>query len=144
MAHTYAIQLVHCVFSTKGRCSLIPDPPRMWAYVRAIGHNLNVDIPAIGGTNNHLHILLKVPSTERTADIVRKLKCNSSRWMNEIGSGFGWQDGYAAISVSPSQGSAVVHYIENQREHHREFNFEQEYETLLRKSGVAFDPNELF
>src|SRR5579864_8253888 len=108
MAHTYTMQLVHCVFSTKQRSALITDPPRLWTYMRAIARNCGIDIAAIGGTNNHVHLLMKVPATDRTADIVRKLKCNSSRWMNEIGKGFAWQDGYAAISVSPSQIAAVV------------------------------------
>ncbi len=144
MAHTYTLQLVHCVFSTKGRSTLIADPPRLWTYMRAIARNCRVNVAAIGGTDNHVHLLIKIPPTDRTADVIRTLKCNSSRWMNEIGHGFAWQDGYAAISVSPSQIPTVVHYIEHQSEHHRTRSFEQEYRTLLQKSGVSFDPNQLF
>jgi len=144
MAHTYALQLVHCVFSTKGRAALIHDPPRLWTYMRAITRNIDVRVNAIGGTDTHVHILLVVPPMSRTADIIRTLKANSSRWMNEIGLGFGWQDGYAAISVSPSQIPTVVRYIEHQAEHHRTRSFEQEYEALLQKSGVTFDRNYLF
>jgi len=144
MAHTYALQFVHCVFSTKNRLALIGDPPRLWAYMRAIGRNCGVNISAVGGTSNHVHLLMTVPATSRTADVVRTLKANSSRWMNEIGRGFAWQDGYAAISVSPSQIPAVVRYIQNQAEHHRTRRFEEEYASLLQKSGVAFDTNQLF
>lgn len=144
MAHTYALQLVHCVFSTKNRSAMIADPPRLWTYMRAIARNIGVNIAAIGGTENHVHILVKIPPVNRTAEVVRALKANSSRWMNEIGHGFAWQDGYAAISVSPSQIPTVVRYIENQAQHHRGRSFEQEYETLLQKSGVSFDRNYLF
>ncbi len=112
--------------------------------MRAIGRNCGVNISVIGGTSNHVHLLMMVPATSRTADVVRTLKANSSRWMNEIGRGFAWQDGYAAISVSPSQIPAVVRYIEHQAEHHRTRRFEEEYVSLLQKSGVAFDPNQLF
>lgn len=112
--------------------------------MRAIARNCNVNITAIGGTNNHVHLLIKLPATMRTADIIRTLKANSSRWMNEIGVAFAWQDGYAAISVSPSQLPTVARYIERQEEHHRARTFESEYEALLRKSGVTFDPAELF
>ena len=99
---------------------------------------------AIGGTETHVHLLLTIPPTSRTADIVRTLKANSSRWMNEIGSRFAWQDGYAAISVSPSQIPTVVRYIKNQPEHHRTRSFEQEYLALLQKSGIAFHRDQVF
>ena len=112
--------------------------------MRAIGRNCGVNIMTIGGTETHVHILISVPATCRTADIVRTLKANSSRWMNEIGSRFAWQDGYAAISVSPSQVPIVVSYIEHQAEHHRSRSFEQEYLSLLKKSRVAFDINQVF
>ncbi len=135
MAHTYTLQLIHCVSSTKERQPLIPDPPRLWSYMRAIARNIEINITAIGGTRTHLHILLTIPAKSNTADIVRTLKANSSRWMREIGHTFAWQDGYAAISVSPSQVSTVVHYIENQAEHHSKHTFEQEYMSLLAKSG---------
>ncbi len=144
MPHTYAIQLVHCVFSTKQRSALITDPSRLWTYMRAVARNCDVNVMAIGGTVNHVHLLLKIPPTNRTADIVRTLKANTSRWMNEIGHGFAWQDGYAAISVSPSQIPAVVRYIENQAEHHRDRSFEQEYIALLEKSGVPLNLDQVF
>jgi putative transposase len=144
MPHTYTLQLIHCVFSTKQRSPLITDPPRLWTYMRAIARNCDVNVIAIGGTTNHVHLLLKVPPTNRTADVVRTLKANTSRWMNEIGHGFAWQDGYAAISVSPSQIRAVVRYIENQGHHHRARSFEQEYVALLQKSGINFDANQAF
>jgi putative transposase len=144
MAHTYTLQLIHCVFSTKRRSALIADPPRLWTYMRAIARNCGINVIAIGGTANHVHILFVIPAVTRTADLVRTLKANSSRWMNEIAHGFAWQDGYAAISVSPSQIPAVARYIDNQAEHHRDRSFEQEYVALLQKSGVAFEPDHLF
>ena len=144
MAHTFTLQLVHCVFSTKHRSALIADSPRLWTYMRAIARNCDINVAAIGGTANHVHLLMTIPPVTRTADVARTLKANSSRWMNEIGRGFAWQDGYAAISVSPSQIGAVVRYIETQEDHHRGRSFEQEYETLLQKSGVAFNRDQLF
>ncbi len=144
MPHTFTLQLIHCVFSTKRRGALITDPARLWTYMRAIARNCNINVAAIGGTTDHVHILMTVPPTARTADVVRTLKANSSRWMNEIGPRFAWQDGYAAVSVSPSQIPAVVRYVENQEKHHRTRSFEQEYVALLEKSGVAFQPDQLF
>lgn len=144
MPHTYALQLIHCVFSTKAREGLITDPPRLWTYIRAVARNSGIDIQAIGGTNNHIHLLIKVRPTSNTADVIRILKANTSRWMNEIGRGFAWQDGYAAVSVSPSQIPTVVEYIENQLEHHRTRSFENEYVGLLQKSGIVFERHQVF
>src|ERR1700689_3685177 len=109
MAHTYSLQFIHCVFSTKERMSLITEPSRLWDYMRAICRNCGVNLLAIGGTATHVHLLISVPARLNTSDVVRTLKANSSRWMREIGNKFAWQDGYAAISVSPSQVPKVMH-----------------------------------
>ncbi len=54
--------------------------------------------------------------------------------------GFAWQDGYSAISVSPSQITTVKNYIANQAEHHRRRTFDDEYLALLEKAGVKYEP----
>ena len=116
----------------------------MWTYLRAIARNIGINVTAVGGTATHVHILMTIPTRSKTADVVRTLKANSSRWMKEIGRTFAWQDGYTAISVSPSQIPKVVHYIQTQPEHHRKRTFEEEYTSLFVKSGVVFDPQDLF
>jgi hypothetical protein len=68
------------------------------------------------------------------------LKSNSSKWMNEKGMKFAWQEGYGAFSVSSSNVSAVIKYIDNQEIHHRKISFEDEFIALLNKHGVKFDP----
>ncbi len=93
-----------------------------------------------GGTTNHLHILLVLPSDMPLSKAVQILKANSSRWLGEHGIDFAWQEGYAAFSVSASQVSAVREYIRNQAAHHQRRNFEEEFLALLKKSGIAYDP----
>jgi REP element-mobilizing transposase RayT len=99
---------------------------------------------AIGGTENHLHVLLGLPATMSLSDAVRTLKANSSRWMRDARPDFGWQEGYGAFSVSPSNAEIVKEYIRNQREHHKKRNFEEEFIALLKKSGVDYDPRYVF
>jgi len=72
------------------------------------------------------------------------LKGNSSKWIGEITGKFAWQRGYGAFSVSESKREQVIAYIAGQEEHHRKWSFEQEYLTLLTKSGVTFDPESAF
>ena len=136
MANTYTKILVHCVFSTKGRRPLIPTPEKLWSYLRGVARNRGADILTIGGTKDHVHLLLALPSALTIAQLMRDLKANSSRHLNEQMSGFAWQDGYAAISVSPSQVDVVRKYIEQQEVHHRKRTFEGEYIAVLGKSGM--------
>jgi putative transposase len=103
MADTYTKITVHCVFSTKNRLPLVTEPEHLWIYLRGIARNRGVDTLAIGGTANHVHKLIALSRRVTLSDLMRDLKANSSRHMNEKHRGFAWQDGYAAISVSPSQ-----------------------------------------
>jgi len=141
MADTYTKILVHCVFSTKERRPQILEPEKLWSYLRGIARNRGVDTLAIGGTANHVHILLALPSSLTVAQLMRDLKANSSRHLNEQIRRFAWQDGYAAISVSPSQVDVVRRYIEQQESHHAGWTFEDEYIAMLDKSGVPHSPN---
>jgi putative transposase len=71
-------------------------------------------------------------------------KANSSRFMREHSPEFAWQNGYGAFSVSQSQLNEVTAYIRNRREHHKKMTFEEEFLALLRKTGVAYDPQYVF
>ncbi len=75
---------------------------------------------------------------------VQEIKGNSSRWLRERGVRFAWQEGYGAFGVSQSRKQAVTNYIGGQEEHHRKWTFEQEFMTLLRRSGVACDERYVF
>jgi len=127
------------VFATKGRAQLIRDPGPLWAYLRGIARNSGFDLHAIGGTDNHVHILLALPPGRNLVDIIRDLKANSSRFMKTAVPLFAWQDGYSAISVSPSQIGAVKKYIANQAAHHRRRTFDDEYLALLNKAGMRYE-----
>jgi putative transposase len=105
-----------------------------------IARNRGFDVIAIGGTDNHVHVLLSVSAGIHLVEIVRDLKANSSRFMKTNVPGFAWQDGYAAISVSPSQIATVKQYIARQEEHHRKRTFGDEFLALLNNAGIRYDP----
>jgi len=115
VAHSYVSSVFHLVFSTKERAQLIrPDlQPRLWDYLAAIARNHGIHVLAVGGTDNHVHVLLVLPVDMKLLDAVRTLKCNSSRWLRETKPLFAWQEGYGAFSVSPSHIDRVRHYIAN-------------------------------
>ena len=139
MSRSYVFNYVHCVFSTKSRTQLIRDPEPLWAYMRGIARNRGFEILAIGGTNNHVHALVSLPAGMHLVDIIRDLKANSSRFMKSNVPGFAWQDGYAGISVSPSQVATVRQYIANQEKHHSRQTFDDELLMLLDRAGVRYD-----
>ena len=140
MAHTYSVIFVHCVCSTKGRLPLIPEPEKLWAMMRMVASRAEINVLAVGGTTNHVHMLLAVPSTRTLADVMRELKANSSQRMHQKWPEFAWQDGYGAMSVSPTAIKAVTQYIQRQEEHHAHQPFEKEYIAMLERAGVQYDP----
>jgi len=94
---------------------------------------------AIGGAQDHIHLLLQIPPTIPVAKAIQTIKANSSKWANEQGWKFTWQEGYATFSVSAPLVPSVMLYIERQEEHHRRRNFQDELIALLKKHGVPYD-----
>jgi putative transposase len=146
MPHTYTQNVIHVVFSTQCRRKTISKEfqPRMWAYIAGICKNHDILVHAIGGMDDHIHLLIQLPPSLPLAKAVLAIKSNSSRWANEQGNKFAWQQGYAAFSVSSSLVPAVVRYIQTQESHHKKMTFDAELLALLKKHGVEFDPKFVF
>ncbi len=140
MPRTYIKNLIHCVYSTKNRTPSIREPERVWNITREIARNLKIDIPAVGGTANHVHMLVALPSNRCLADVMRDIKANSSLILRAENRRFHWQDGYGAISVSPQTIPLAIRYIQNQEQHHRGKTFEAEYIEMLELAGIAYEP----
>ncbi len=96
---------------------------------------------SVGGTGDHIHLLVGLKATHTLADFMRELKKASSVWIHEEIRlpGFHWQEGYAAFTVSPSAREAVREYIARQAEHHRKRSFREELVEMLAKAGVEYD-----
>ena len=143
MAHSHVHSFFHIVFSTKQRIACIPTTAqdRLWNYLAGIARNHRIQTLAVGGTANHVHLLLALPPDIALADAVRVLKTNSSRFMREGSRLFAWQEGYGAFSVSPSQVERVKRYIANQAAHHSRRSLpDDELEAMLRAANAAAAP----
>jgi putative transposase len=138
----------HLVFGTKDRRPLIREEHRddLCRYLGGIikgkkGHALEINAVA-----DHAHLLVRLPPTVPIAEIVRALKASSSKWLNDTRSRnriFGWQDGYAAFTVSQSQTARVAQYVRNQAEHHRTKSFREEFMSILERHQIAYDDRDL-
>jgi REP-associated tyrosine transposase len=138
-----------CGFSTHERAPFIADPIRddLHAYLGGIVHELRGDALAIGGTSDHVHMLIRMPANLAVSDCLRVIKTSSSRWVHERWpqrKTFAWQTGYGALSVSESARDRVVDYTRCQQEHHRKISFEDEFLSFLRKQRIEFDQRYLW
>jgi putative transposase len=148
MANTYTQIYIQVVFSVKGRQS-----PRMeykeelYKYISGIVRNKKQKLIAINGMADHVHIFLGMKPDIALSDLVRDIKNNSSKFVNEknwIGGKFNWQVGFGAFSYGHSQIDAVVKYIQNQERHHAKRTFREEYKEMLEKFNVQFDERYVF
>jgi putative transposase len=145
VGHSYTSSLHHCVFSTKERAKLISPElqERLWPYMGAIARDNGMKALAIGGIDDHVHVLLSLPSTLAIAKAIQLVKGNSSKWMHETFpqmSHFAWQEGYGAFSIGISQIDNAVAYIQSQQQHHRKKTFQEEFLSFLKKHGIEYDP----
>ena len=87
MPHSYAQNVVHVIFSTKDRRRLLSREfqPKLWAYIAGVCKNHQIHVDAIGGTDDHIHLLIRIPGTWSVAKAVLTIKSNSSKWVNEQG-----------------------------------------------------------
>ncbi len=147
MPSTYLSLHYHVVFSTKDRMPLIQRDwrERLHEFLGGTIHGLGGFPEGVGGVADHVHLLFGLKSTHSLADFMRELKKSSSGWVREEirMEKFGWQDGYAAFTVSPSAKAAARKYIAGQEEHHRTRSFREELVGLLEKAGVSYDPKYL-
>ncbi len=149
MANTFTQIYIHVVFSVKQRVSLIQNEWReeLHKYIAGIIQNKDHKHLAINTMPDHIHIFIGMKSDTSLSELVRDLKANSSKWINEkkfLKTKFQWQEGYGAFSYSHSQLDEVIHYIQEQQEHHKKRTFKEEYTSLLKKYDVPYDSKYVF
>jgi REP element-mobilizing transposase RayT len=149
MANTYTQIYIQVVFSVQGRQSLIQKERKeeLFKYISGIVRNKKQKLIAINGTADHVHIFLGMKPDIALSDLVRDIKNNSSKFVNEkkwIRGRFNWQEGFGAFSYGHSQIDAVVKYIQNQERHHAKRTFREEYKEMLEKFTVQFDERYVF
>jgi REP element-mobilizing transposase RayT len=149
MANTYSQLYVHIVFAVKGRQNLISKnwKDEIYKYITGIITNKRQKLIAINGMPDHIHILIGLRADKSISDLVRDIKANSSKFINEkrwINGKFEWQTGFGAFTYGHSQLTSVIKYIENQEQHHKTKTFNEEYMAFLELFNVDFKKEYLF
>jgi REP-associated tyrosine transposase len=149
MPTSYSNIMVHIIFSTKNRVNAIPESiaQEIHAYIGGIGRKLECPVLAVGGTQDHVHVVASLTRTMAVSELVQKIKSGSSSWMKTKGPDrvdFAWQVGYGVFSIGQSQLDRAVRYIAGQVEHHKKTTFKEEFLAFLEKYNVEYDPQWLW
>ena len=146
---SYVSSHFHCVFSTKERRKLITPAlqERLFPFLGGIARQNRMTQIIVGGTEDHVHVLLSLPPTMPVSKAMQLIKGGASKWIHETFPEhrlFAWQEEYGAFSVSVSQLETITNYIRNQEEHHRKRSFQEEFLMLLKKHEIEFDERYLW
>ena len=141
MASTLTKILVHITFSTKSRQPMIAPEiePDLYAYAGGICRTKGCVLLDMGGTADHVHVLVNLSKTVALSELMMELKRETSRWMHRTRPAFQWQDGYFGFSLGESGAAALHQYIATQKDHHARVDFKDEVRALCAKYGVEID-----
>lgn len=149
MSGTFSQIYIQVVFAVKGRENLIS---KSWnedlnKYIAGIISGKGQKSIIVNGTSDHIHLFIGLKPSISISDLVRDIKNNSSKYINEkklVMGKFSWQEGYGVFSYSHSQISNVYDYILNQEEHHKKKTFKEEYVNFLKKFEIEHNEKYLF
>jgi putative transposase len=149
MANTYSQVYVQIVFAVKGRLNLINPAwkDELYRYICGIVNGNKQKVYAIGGVQDHIHILVSLKPNIAISDLVRDIKAGSSKWINErqlIRGRFQWQQGFGVFSYAQLNLDYVIAYINNQEIHHQKKSFKDEYIELLKRFNIDYNEAYLF
>ncbi|MDB9446473.1 IS200/IS605 family transposase [Anabaena sp. CS-542/02] len=114
----------HIVWATKKREPLISHEIENEVYGYLIGKadHLGCIIHAIGGVEDHIHLVISIPPKLSIAECVKSLKGSSGYYYNHslpnLPQKFIWQEGYGIFSLGGHQLSTAIDYVNNQKIHH--------------------------
>ncbi len=149
MANTYSQITIQLIFAVRNREAMIASSFRetLHKYITGIIKNQKQKLLAINSVSDHIHILIGQSPSCCLSDLVREIKSESSRFINENKYSkfkFYWQEGFGSFSYSRSQRDNVIKYIMNQEIHHQKKTFKEEYLEFLKEFEIDFDSAYLF
>jgi REP element-mobilizing transposase RayT len=143
----------HIIFSTKNRYPFLKEDSlqkHMHDFVKFICEKHHCYCMAVGGTEDHIHLLVSLHKTLSLSRLIEEIKIASSKWIKTLANSensldqFYWQRGYGAFSVSQSNAERVKLYIQHQRHHHAQYSFQDELRKLFIQHNIQFDEKYLW
>jgi len=149
MANTYTQLYFHVVFAVKGRANLISAKwkEELYKYITGIVTNKNQKLIAINGMPDHIHLLIGMKPDANLSDLIRDVKANASKFINEkkfVLGKFEWQTGFGAFTLGQSQLNTIINYIRTQENHHQTKSFREEYVEFLKRYEIVYKTEYVF
>lgn len=146
---TYTQIYIHFIFAVKFRESVLYPKIQneLFSFLSGTINGMKHKSLAINGMPDHIHILLALNPVMAISDLAKELKRSSSNFINSknwMPGKFQWQTGYGGFSYSKSQIDSVIKYIKNQKLHHKEKTFREEYQNFLQEFNIDYNPDFIF
>ncbi|HFA50679.1 MAG TPA: transposase [Bacteroidetes bacterium] len=166
MQGNYIAVFIHSIWTTKCRLPVLPKSIRypLYEHIRENAMKKGIDLRIVNGVDDHAHCVFRLLSTQTFSRVIKNLKGESSKWLNDTffvggdwngylekmakkkgidplyyASGFSWQTGYGAVSVSPQNVGKAVQYVFNQERHHAENGLEDELKLFRYYSDMDWE-----
>jgi putative transposase len=141
---SYRQILYHLTFHTKDSIKVLrySDNDELFKYIWGVIKNNRCKLYRINGVEDHVHIICDLHPSVALANLIKDIKVSSSIWIKEkelYPKFTNWAEGYGAFTLSLKEKDSTIKYVMNQQEHHKKFNFREEYIQLLKENGIEFD-----
>ena len=121
----YSRLYYHLVWTTKNRLPLLTPEieSAVHGYLVAKASGLGATLFALGGTEDHVHLVASIPPSVAVAKFVGQIKAVASTKLNQSGISeetFHWQAEYGAFTFDAKRLPSYVAYVRRQKQHHAE------------------------
>lgn len=137
--HSYTSLFYHLIWTTKNRDSnILPTfKENLYNYIGKIAIAKKWHLLSVGGTCDHIHILIQKTTQYTISQVVSCLKSNSSKFIREnFSPNFSWQNGYGVFTVDSVSLPRIKNYILKQEQHHLKMSFENEFNLLIKNDVI--------
>lgn len=130
---------IHFVWTTKNGLPFLNSPKireAVWQHIRKNAREKGIFVDFVNGYADHCHCLISLGNDQTMKKVMHLIKGESSHWINSqkfLRDKFEWQKDYYAVSVSSFMIDRVRDYIANQEEHHKQIQFQEEYDEYIKK-----------
>jgi len=139
---------IHLVFSPHLHCPIqsVRHQEQIFKFTAGLLNSMGHKSLAVNGMYDHIHIFFGLNPSRNISDVVKEVKRASTNFINQelLYSKYSWQTGYGAFSYSRSNIDNVINYIMNQKEHHKNITFREEYIELLEEFQIDYKLEYLF
>ena len=139
---SHIVLYYHVIWRTKCSKRTITEASthELYAYILGFCKQWQCKLIRIGGSDDHVHMLVSLRPDICLSDFMRDMKSMVSKWMKSRTDLFpcfdGWGNGYAAFTYSERDKEMIRQYIAKQKEHHKHVTFREEYETFLKEWNI--------